>query len=117
MTKRFLEFWERDLERHFKQEEEIVLPLLATHAASELPVIKETLKQHADIRWMIDALTKDPEPSAELLRSLGDAITAHVRFEENNLFPVIETTLPEEVLWEMNRQLKAGIPTRDVVPD
>lgn len=108
MTARLLEFWTRSLERHFKQEEEILLPRLALQTPLEPDVRAQTLGEHAGIRSLIDSLIIGAEPRADLLRSIGNALTDHIRFEENNLFPAVEATLSEDELWLINRELKAS---------
>lgn len=105
----FLTFWNASLKVHFRIEEEIVLPLLATYASTDQPEIIETLKQHVEIRRALMALedqfNKSEVPIAEMLRGLGTLIEQHIRYEESHLFPAIEAAVPETQLWEMNRKI------------
>jgi hemerythrin-like domain-containing protein len=111
-AERFIEFWESDLQRHFQQEEEIVLPLLDQYVTSECAEVRETLRQHTEIRRLIAGLNSEPEkqevPDLGLLSQIGDALRDHIRFEENELFPILEATVPEKALWQMNEQLTRG---------
>lgn len=106
----FAAYWERDLQAHFSQEEQIVLPLLAKHSPPGSNEIEETLNQHAEIRRLVDELNDRlarREPlDADLLGSLGEALRSHIRFEENDLFPAVEASATEEDLWRMNEQLE-----------
>lgn len=107
---RFAAFWESDLQAHFSQEERIVLPLLAKHRSPNSNEIRETLNQHAEIRRLLDELNdklaRRELLEADLLGALGEALRSHVRFEENELFPAVESSAPEEELWRMSEQLE-----------
>lgn len=106
----FSSFWESDLQWHFSQEEQFVLPLLARHQSPGGDEIAETLNQHSEIRRMIgelnDRLMGQELIEAQQLAALGESIRRHIRFEENDLFPVIEASVPEEELRQMNEQLE-----------
>lgn len=103
----FISFWERELERHFQQEEEVLLPATVEYLAVDDDQISTTLAQHAAIRRLVGTLNNTPraEYDARLLDQLGAALNEHIRFEENELFPLIEQCVPEEVLWRIAEQL------------
>lgn len=105
----FAGFWESDLQAHFSQEEQIVLPLLA-QAAPDSNEISETLSQHAEIRLLVarlnDKLARREALEANLLGALGESLRRHIHFEENELFPAVEASATEEELWRMNEQLE-----------
>jgi hemerythrin-like domain-containing protein len=109
----FLAFWDADLKIHFRQEEEVLLPLLAKYASVDQPEIIETLKQHVEIRRALmelkDQVNKSDPSMVEKLQGLGTLIENHVRYEENHLFPAIEAVVPEEQLWEMNRLISREV--------
>jgi iron-sulfur cluster repair protein YtfE (RIC family) len=109
LANRFIEFWESDLQRHFQQEEEIVLPVIEQYKSPDSAEVKETLRQHDEIRRLIaevkGKLAQQAGIDAALLRQLGDALRDHIRYEENELFPVLEACVPEKVLWQINEQL------------
>lgn len=106
---RFADFWRSDLQRHFAQEEQIVLPLLAEHKAADADEIGETLDQHSAIAKLIGELNerlKRPETiEAPLLTNLAESLRRHIRYEEGELFPAVEASVPEEELWLMNMRL------------
>jgi iron-sulfur cluster repair protein YtfE (RIC family) len=106
---RFAAFWKSDLQRHFAQEEQIVLPLLAKYKAADEAEIRETLEQHSDIARLIGELNEKlarPETiEASLLINLAESLRSHVRYEESELFPAVEASVPEEELWLMNMRL------------
>jgi hemerythrin-like domain-containing protein len=106
---RFAGFWKTDLQRHFAQEEQIVLPLLAKHTATGGAEIKETLEQHAAIVQLIgemnEKLARRETIEASLLINLAESLRRHIRYEESELFPAVEVSVPEEELWLMNTRL------------
>jgi hemerythrin-like domain-containing protein len=107
---RFAGFWKSDLQRHFAQEEQIVLPLLAKYKASDAAEIRDTLEQHSAIVRMIGELNEklalqEETIEASLLANLAESLRRHIRYEESELFPAVEATVPEEELWLMNMRL------------
>jgi len=107
---RFAGFWRSDLQRHFAQEEQIVLPLLAKYKAEDAAEIRETLEQHSAIAKLIGELNEKLAPQEEvieatLLTNLAESLRRHIRYEESELFPAVEASVPEEELWLMNRRL------------
>ena len=105
----FADFWRSDLQRHFAQEEQIVLPLLAKHKAADATEIRETLEQHYAITRMIgelnEKLTRPETIEASLLTNLAESLRRHIRYEESELFPAVEASVPEEELRLMNTRL------------
>jgi hemerythrin-like domain-containing protein len=106
----FAGYWESDLQSHFSQEEQFLLPLLAKHAPPDGTEIPETLRQHSEIRRLIaelaNKLARGEMLEANLLDALGEALRHHIRFEESELFPAVEALATEEELWRMNEQLE-----------
>jgi hypothetical protein len=94
----FLDFYAREGARHFRAEEDLLLPAYARHAAPDAPEIVRVLTEHVDLRRRgqdVEAAT-DPDPA--VLRELGERLEAHIRFEERELFPMIEAALPDDEL-------------------
>ena len=105
----FLGFWDADIVQHFRDEEELLLPLLAQRAGDESPEILETLAQHVQLRRAVTELRRllaqDGVVTAPLLNALGDGLKSHVRFEEDELFPFAEQSLLENDLLYLGEQL------------
>ena len=93
----FLEFWDGHGAHHFRVEEEVLLPWWARYAPVDRPAISRMLEEHLEIRRQALRLAAGEASLAEL-RSLGDLLHDHVRFEERQLFPAIEGSLGEEHL-------------------
>jgi len=77
--------FENELDAHFRIEEESLLPLLKSTYSQAL--LQRTLKEHEQLRGLLIGLQQN---DAQALGSFGKLLSAHVRFEERELFPVIE---------------------------
>jgi len=77
-----------ELEPHFQFEEQSLLPLL--HSTATQALTERTLADHQQLRGLLDALRQN---DAVALESFGKCLSDHVRFEERELFPVLETLL------------------------
>ncbi len=105
----FLAFWEADGRRHFREEEEILLPAYAPHGDIEHPLVARALVEHVGIRAQAAALARSmPVPDVDRVRALGTALNDHVRLEERQLFPLIEAALPPEALAALAAELDHG---------
>ena len=102
----FIAYWDTNLQLHFLQEEEILLPVFSQYSSPDHLEIIETLKQHDDIQQVVSQLRKNIEQEAALAgegQKLSALLSMHIRYEEQHLFPAIQEIVPEEVLWEINR--------------
>jgi iron-sulfur cluster repair protein YtfE (RIC family) len=81
-----LERFRTELGPHFAEEERWLLPALAE--AGEAALVERTLAEHAELARLAENLAV---PSAEGLLAFAEALGAHVRFEERELFPAAET--------------------------
>jgi hemerythrin-like domain-containing protein len=90
----FLEFWHEHGAKHFRVEEDVLLPAFAAYGDPSDPRVVQMLVEHVRIRAAAAALTA--EADLEALHALGTALEQHVRLEEREVFPLIEETLPED---------------------
>ena len=88
---RVIRAYAKELEPHFQIEEVSLLPLL--HSTATQPLVERTLAAHQQLRGLLDALRQN---DAWALDSFGKCLSAHVRFEERELFPVLEGLLQRE---------------------
>jgi iron-sulfur cluster repair protein YtfE (RIC family) len=95
---RFLNFWRAEGRQHFRQEEEILLPAFARRGDPRHPIVARVLTDHVELRGDAAELAEDANPSPALLRRVGARLQAHVRREERQLFPLIESTLDDRAL-------------------
>jgi hemerythrin-like domain-containing protein len=103
----FLAFWQAEGRRHFQIEEDLLLPSFARHGAADDPAVVRTLVEHVDLRRRAQDLERG-EPPLEALHELGRRLSAHIRAEENVLFPLIEQTLPAGALDDLGQAIAAA---------
>ena len=119
----FLHFWAEEINHHFREEEEVLLPAFARYGdPAAAPVVRmlvehegcqgprpiEQIVEHVRIRRLVDDLQTQlaggaPEPAT--MQATGDLLREHIRHEENVVFPLIETTMPEDALALLAQQL------------
>lgn len=78
-----------ELEPHFLVEEQSLLPLLRN--VENKPLEQHTLEDHQQLRALLDDLRQN---DIRALGHFGKLLSAHVRFEERELFPALERLLP-----------------------
>lgn len=88
-----VERFQSELDPHFAAEERWLLPAL--QAAGETAAVDRTLAEHAQLRRLIAAPPSDPQAQ---LQALGRQLTAHIRFEERELFELAQRVLDSETL-------------------
>lgn len=105
----FLEFWEAEGQRHFRIEEEVLLPKWALHAEVDRPGVARMLEEHLAIRR--EALRLEAgEASLEEAQRFGQLLHDHVRFEERELFPKIEEGLDPTALEDLAAAIEHAEP-------
>jgi len=107
LSRRAAAFWQDESGPHFEQEETVLLPVLARHAGDDDTDISRVQAEHADLRGRFARLAASAGRPADL-HELGRRLTDHVRFEERELFPRIESLLGEEELARVGRLLSAS---------
>lgn len=86
--RRVIQTFSDELEPHFQVEERSLLPLLLDAGNKSLE--QRTLTDHQRLRALLDGLRQN---DIEALDDFGKLLSAHVRFEERELFPVLESLL------------------------
>ncbi|MCF7997035.1 MAG: hemerythrin domain-containing protein [Chromatiaceae bacterium] len=82
-----------ELEPHFQLEERGLLPAL--RLAGQVALVEQILNEHAELRALIGS------EAAEAPVRFGDALYAHIRFEERTLFETAQQILESTVLAEL----------------
>ncbi len=90
----------RELEPHFRDEEEVLLPALL--AAGEVGLSRRTADDHAALRRHVAAVA---DGDLARIPDFARHLVSHVRFEERELFPCCEQRLPPDVLDEVQRRV------------
>lgn len=101
-------YWEEHGRTHFRLEEEVLLPAYAGHGDPYDPLLARALCDHVAIRHRIQLLGRDSAASLAALHELGGLISDHVRLEERELFPLIESALPHAELVAVAAGMKHG---------
>ena len=96
----FLAFVADECHAHFAQEEALLAPEVPADRAD---LAERMLAEHEEIMRRAAALGGRPEAAAA--RELGELLSRHVRFEERELFPLLEDRLPPRRLLEIGRSL------------
>ncbi len=112
-AQKFLRFWQKTGQQHFREEEEVLLPVYARWVRLDQDsAVMRMLAEHAAIRAQVQELEMALENSAELgppmektVAMLARALHDHVRFEENEVFPRIEKALGEADLLVLGGRL------------
>lgn len=91
-AKQFLDFFHTDTIHHFREEEEVVFPLVVeAHDVRE--ILERVMMEHLYIHALVNKLQAEFEeavPTRDPLVTLASALENHVRFEEKVVFPLIE---------------------------
>jgi hypothetical protein len=85
---------------HFAQEEELLAPAIPSARAD---LAQRMMGEHLDILRRAERLGTDP--CVTKARALGDLLARHVRFEERELFPLLEAEVPAERMRDIARAL------------
>ncbi len=76
--------WETHLEAHFLDEEKYLFPLLP----GDNPKLVRAIREHGNISSQVDNIRS--QPTYKALSTFADELEAHIRFEERDLFNIIE---------------------------
>jgi hypothetical protein len=102
-----LEFWRADGRRHFRIEEEVLLPGWAAAAEVDRAGVERMLREHLEVRRQILRAEADEIGLAEL-QALGRLLHDHVRFEERELFVEVEAALGAAELQRLAAAIEAA---------
>lgn len=103
----FLAAWAAEIRPHFRAEEAVLLPELARRLGPGDPLILRTLREHGALRRdAAELAAARGESRRELAAGIAAALHDHIRFEERELFPVVETALEGELLARLGKALE-----------
>lgn len=86
-------FFKEDLEKHFKEEEE----LLFTQLPADDRLRKQAEADHQSLYKLVADIEKKQD-DAVLLNQMADELEKHIRFEERELFNHLQDNIPEKAL-------------------
>jgi iron-sulfur cluster repair protein YtfE (RIC family) len=97
------QFFDDELIRHFKNEEEVFAMAAAGSECVQL-VVKEIIREHEELGKMFRGIKESPDLTNHL-DTLGKHLEFHIRKEERVLFPMIEDTCTKETLTAIEKFL------------
>jgi iron-sulfur cluster repair protein YtfE (RIC family) len=119
VARTFLGFFAEETVRHFREEEELLFPAVLDCSAAREPLI-QALLQHERLHGLASLLREALEsggPITSIMQELGDVLVAHVRHEEQCLFPLIEGFLDDSTLAAIALALRGSDPVGDSPDD
>jgi hemerythrin-like domain-containing protein len=99
----FVNFYLGRALHHFREEEELFFPPAIEHDQAR-PLVERAVLEHLNIHRLVGLLKRDlvkAEVTPELMAEISEALRLHVRFEEDELFPLIEKLVPLDRLEEV----------------
>jgi iron-sulfur cluster repair protein YtfE (RIC family) len=95
----FIHFFDSETITHFREEEEVVFPLVIGESEAE-PVLARSMMEHLAIHALVHELRAQlsvGDPTPESLSAIAVSLEAHIRYEEKTLFPLIERLVFSEL--------------------
>lgn len=86
-------FWYKDLQHHFELEEVHLVPLQKQYHQLKEPLERMVL-EHYQLKNIINENALNI--TYETVQQLRDSLERHIRYEERELFPLIEETISEQ---------------------
>ena len=114
----FVRFMVEEGSAHFREEEEVIFPLLAAFLDQPSELVDRALVEHGRLRAAAVRYGLGREPvDGEAVAAVGRLLEAHIRCEERELFPLVERTVPDEVLSEIGLAIRVPPSGRAQVGD
>jgi quercetin dioxygenase-like cupin family protein/hemerythrin superfamily protein len=93
----FAEFIAGDGSAHFREEEEILFPLIGGYLDASSALIDRAVTEHAQLRSAAIRFERLPI-DLDQVRRIGRLLAAHIKCEEREIFPLAQRVLPEHEL-------------------
>jgi hemerythrin-like domain-containing protein len=111
VAKGFLRFWEAEASPHFREEEEVLLPIYARLVPpSQDENVLQMLDDHAWFRDVVFELQRKVNASEDLrgfLGQVGQRLDDHVRLEERLIFEHMQGVMGEKDLADVEERSRA----------
>lgn len=104
LARRTINRYEIELANHFEIEEQILFPAVE-NALGALSLVASLIAEHREVEGLVAQLRTDP--TAALLERLCGLLTGHIRREENELFQMVQSRLPEAILRGLGTAIEA----------
>lgn len=109
-------FWARGLLPHFRAENECLLARLVRHVQPDHDLVTRTHRDHLGLEALVATMrdTDDLEERREALRSFGDRLREHIRWEEEVLFTETERLLHDREMSALGAEIEERQPPEPV---
>ena len=112
ILRKSMNFWEGVMKGHLKAEKEILFPALTQcddGFRESLALLSRNFEALQTLYSEITAEPGRPDLKDQLIR-FSELITHHVRYEERELFPKVQITLPDAQFNRVGSDLQARLP-------
>jgi hypothetical protein len=105
-------FWAAGLLPHFRVEGECLLARLLRHVPEGHQTIARTLSDHLRMEALVASMrdTSDIAQRRQLLRTFGERLNDHIRWEESVLFEVAQAELGAQEMAALGKEVAAALP-------
>ena len=110
----YVSFMERHAASHFREEEDMVFPLLAARSAESHAILGRAAAEHVELAAALRFAGAGGAVDAESLGAAGRLLEAHVRLEEREIFPLMEQTLSAAELESLAAADRPAVPAGPV---
>jgi hemerythrin-like domain-containing protein len=88
-------FWKAELAEHFRDEEQVLFPPVSLQDSACQALVKKALEEHKTLYGYLQVLRTNllEKEARQVLAEFASLLTNHIRFEERELFPLIEANL------------------------
>lgn len=100
-------FFERHLRQHFIVEEEIVFPAACSAGSEAETLVAQLLDEHREMASLVERLAMNPQVTAAELAAFGRLLNDHIRLEDRQLFPLMETQISAAALLDLQQRVEA----------
>lgn len=99
LKQQVIDFWEQGGKQHFREEEEVLLPMYAKYKSlQEDRNVIRMLLEHVQIRMLVETI-KSEQATPDMFQQLGSLLVNHVHLEERVIFTEIQNTVPDPDLY------------------
>ena len=104
MVDYILHTWNKILEHHFWQEEQVISKKKINSKNAE-EAISKMLVEHDQIKKLVDKIKINPS-NEKLINEFAELLNKHIRFEERELFPLFEQETSKDELTQVGKFLR-----------
>lgn len=100
-------FFRRHLQAHFAVEEALVFPAARAAGPAAEALVAQLLDEHRKMAGLVAQLAANLQVTAAELAAFGELLNAHIRLEDRQLFPMMETGMPADALLDLQQLVEA----------